>query len=225
MLGPPGRGASFDRLTPYPKYKIIPIPNQMSSRSHVLHGSEIISHAADTAPAGATNHTHGVLNTRGRFGSRTRSTRIPIATITNASSVPMETRLAASRTVNTAEKIATPTPVTIDVIQGVWNLGWILLTKGGSRPSLDIVQKTRDWPRSMTRMTDERPAIAPSLISVDIQPMPARSATTAIGSGTLSSLYGTTPVAIADTTMYSTVQMSSEPMMPIGMSFCGFFAS
>src|SRR5438034_9464219 len=28
-----------------------------------------------------------------------------------------------------------------------------------------------------------------------------------------------------DTRMYSTVQISSEPMMPIGMSFCGFFAS
>src|SRR5207237_8499375 len=28
-----------------------------------------------------------------------------------------------------------------------------------------------------------------------------------------------------DTRMYSTVQINSEPMMPIGMSFCGFFAS
>src|SRR2546423_1976392 len=28
-----------------------------------------------------------------------------------------------------------------------------------------------------------------------------------------------------DTRMYSTVQISSEPMMPIGISFCGFFAS
>src|SRR2546427_7535308 len=28
-----------------------------------------------------------------------------------------------------------------------------------------------------------------------------------------------------DTRMYSTVQTSSDPMMPIGMSFCGFFAS
>ena len=25
--------------------------------------------------------------------------------------------------------------------------------------------------------------------------------------------------------MYSTVQISSDPMMPMGMSFCGFFAS
>src|SRR5438034_8534763 len=54
-------------------------------------------YAAEKAPAGATNQTQGVLNTRGRFGSRTRSTRIPTDTITNASSVPIETRLAASR--------------------------------------------------------------------------------------------------------------------------------
>src|SRR6266550_6072981 len=77
----------------------------------------------------------------------------------------------------------------------------------------------------MTRITEDRPAIAPSLMRVDIQPSPARSAATAIGSGTLSSLYEITPVAIPETRMYSTVQMSSEPMMPTGMSFCGVLAS
>src|SRR5882672_4282793 len=77
----------------------------------------------------------------------------------------------------------------------------------------------------MTRITDDNPAIAPSLISEDIQPRPARSATTALGSGTLSSLEIITRVAIADTMMYNRVQMSSDPMMPIGMSRCGFLAS
>src|SRR2546421_5020858 len=66
------------------------------SRSHVRHGSDFMRYAAEKAPAGATNQTQGVLNTRGRFGSRRRSTRIPTDTITNASSVPIETRLAAS---------------------------------------------------------------------------------------------------------------------------------
>src|SRR5207249_12228065 len=37
--------------------------------------------------------------------------------------------------------------------------------------------------------------------------------------------YGTMPVANAETAMYRTVQINSEPMMPIGMSRCGFFAS
>src|SRR5438046_3058097 len=74
-------------------------------------------------------------------------------------------------------------------------------------------------------MTDESPAIAPSLMREDIHPNPAWSAATAIGSGTFSSLYEITPVAIPDTRMYSAVQISSEPMMPIGMSFCGVFDS
>ena len=45
--------------------------------------------------------------------------------------------------------MATATPVTIEVMYGVWNFGWILFTNGGSRPSCDIVQKTRDWPSNM----------------------------------------------------------------------------
>src|SRR5437899_9477916 len=84
------------------------------SRSHVRHGSDFIRYAAEKAPAGATNQTQGVLNTRGRFGSRRRSTRIPTDTITNASSVPIETRLAASRIGRIAAKKATMTPVTME---------------------------------------------------------------------------------------------------------------
>jgi hypothetical protein len=52
-----------------------------------------------------------------------RNHKHPIETITNASSVPIETRLAASRIGKIAAKKATMTPVTIVVIQGVWNFG------------------------------------------------------------------------------------------------------
>src|SRR5206468_12023660 len=62
-------------------------------------------------------------NERGNSGSRSRNTRTPIETITNASRVPIETRLPASRTVKTAEKQATKTPVTMVVIHGVRNFG------------------------------------------------------------------------------------------------------
>jgi hypothetical protein len=74
-------------------------------------------------------------------------------------------------------------------------------------------------------MTELRPAMAPNLISDAIHPTPAWSAATAIGSGTSSCRYGTMPVATADTAMYRTVQTNSEPMMPMGMSRWGFFAS
>src|SRR6266496_1280843 len=105
----------------------MPMANQTSKRRQVGHGSAAMSASAESAPAGATNQTHGVVNLRGRFGSRTRNTRIPTETMTKASNVPMEQRLPASRTLKTAEKIATPTPVTMDVSHGV--------RKGGSRPS------------------------------------------------------------------------------------------
>src|SRR6266702_5301038 len=130
--------ARFEFRMPYPKYTNMPITNQMRSRSQVTGGNDFIRYAADKGPAGATNQTQGVLNTRGRLGSRTRKTRIPTDTITNASSVPIDTRLAASRIGKIAAKNATTTPVTIDVMYGVWNLGWTLFMNGGSRPSRDI---------------------------------------------------------------------------------------
>src|SRR5205809_3124758 len=116
----------------------MPITNQMMSRSQVVRERWIIRYRAETAPAGATNQIHWALNARGRLGSRTCSTCTPTETITNASSVPIDTRLAASRIGRIAAKNATMTPVTIDVIYGVRNFGWILLTNGGSRPSRDI---------------------------------------------------------------------------------------
>src|SRR4030095_1895598 len=109
--------------------------NQTSKRRHVGHGSAAISASAESAPAGATNQTHGVLNLRGRFGSRTRRTRMPLETMTKARHLPMEQRLAASRTLKTAEKIATAAPVTIEVIHGVRKRGCTRLTNGGSKPS------------------------------------------------------------------------------------------
>src|SRR3989441_12555658 len=92
-------------------------------------------YAAEKAPAGATNQTQGVLNTRGRFGSRRRSTRIPTDTITNASSVPIETRLAASRIGRIAAKKATVTTVTVEGRDGGRDLGGTLFTNGGNTPA------------------------------------------------------------------------------------------
>ena len=106
--------------------------------------------------------------------------------MTKASSVPIDTSAAASRTVRNPAGIATATPRTICVMYGVRYVGWILLTKAGRSPSCDMVQNTRAWPMSWTRITDERPAIAPISISRVIQPSPAASATLAIGSGTSS---------------------------------------
>jgi hypothetical protein len=64
-------------------------------------------------------------------------TQADLAAIPQSAGVRFERAgtLPASRTVKRAEKIATPTPVTMDVNHGVWNRGWTALTNGGSRPS------------------------------------------------------------------------------------------
>ena len=56
---------------------MMPMANQLSKRRHVGHGSADMSASAESAPAGATNQTQGVVNLLGRFGSRMRSTRMP----------------------------------------------------------------------------------------------------------------------------------------------------
>src|SRR6266536_4859459 len=112
----------------------MPIMNQTINRRQVGHGSEAMRASAESAPAGATNQTHGVVNLRGRLGSRTRSTRIPTETMTNASNVPMEHKLPASRTLKTAEKIATPTPVTMKASKGGRKRDGTRLKNGGGGP-------------------------------------------------------------------------------------------
>src|ERR1700737_1651022 len=117
----------------------MPMMNQTINRRHVGHGSAAMSARAETAPAGATNQTHGVLKVRGRLGSRTRSTSTPTETMTNASNVPIEHRLPAARTLKPAEKIATPIPVTIEVSHGVRKRGCTRLMNGGNKPSRDML--------------------------------------------------------------------------------------
>src|SRR5437764_1001244 len=117
--------------------------NQITNRNHVMRGRESIRPNEERAPRGATILTYGVLNFLSRFGSRIRRTRTPIDTITNARRVPILQRLPASLTVKIAPQIATTVPVIIVVIQGVLNRGWTCLINGGSKPSRDMLQKTR----------------------------------------------------------------------------------
>src|SRR5437764_10140711 len=62
-----------------------------------------------------------------------RSTNTPIDTMTNASSVPIETRLPASRTVRSADTNATPMPVMIEDDVGSLELRMDLVDELGER--------------------------------------------------------------------------------------------
>jgi len=116
----------------------MPITIHTMSRSHVSIGSPAISASATSAESAGTNGTSGVRNGRWRSGFLYRSTMIPIDTMTKASSVPMLTRWPRmSIRVNPAAS-ATATPVTMVVMCGVRNRGWIFLAHPGSSPSLAI---------------------------------------------------------------------------------------
>jgi hypothetical protein len=96
----------------------------------------------------------------------------------------------------------------------------------GSRPSFAMEKKMRGRPMSITRMTEDRPVIAPRMTSAfSHDSCGYRPSAVATGSGVLSMRNGAIPVRTRATAMYSTVQTASEPRMPIGMSRCGFFAS
>src|SRR5260370_40024610 len=97
--------------------------NQTTSRIQVACERCTIRYSAEIAPKGATIAYAGVRNARGRLGSRTRSTMIPTATITNASNVPIETRLAAARIGRIAAKNGTMTPVIMGAREGGENVG------------------------------------------------------------------------------------------------------
>jgi hypothetical protein len=125
------------------------------------------------------------------------------------------------------------------------NFGWTLLTPGGSSRSRLIEKKMRGWLISITSSTLVMPAAAPAETSPAAQFWLITESANATGafrnfwlsaSGTLGTpgsasaserkcVTGMMPVRIAATTMYRIVQMTSEEMMPIGRSRCGFLAS
>ena len=88
----------------------------------------------------------------------------PTHTMTNASSVPIETSSPSSAIGKKPATTAATTPVMIVVTYGVWNFGCTLPKTGGSRPSRLIEKKMRGWPMSITSTTDARPTMAPMLM-------------------------------------------------------------
>ena len=68
------------------------MPNQIAKRTHAVHGNPRITNTQPPAPKSATGQTNGILNGRGRSGSRTRRMSTPMQTSTKAKSVPMFVR-------------------------------------------------------------------------------------------------------------------------------------
>src|SRR4029453_10087880 len=172
-----------------------------------------------------TSGTAGVRKALGRSGWVRRSTITPIDTSTKANRVPM---LTMSARVDRGTKVAmraTTTPAISEITQGVPYRGWTLDSQPGSSRSRLMANRTRLWPSIRMRMTVVSPASAPSDTRLAIQSYPTALRASAMGAAVLSSVYLTIPVRTIDTTTYRTVQMASDPRMPIGMSRWGLRVS
>src|ERR1700722_8532254 len=110
-----------------------------------------------TPPRMGTRGTSGVLKGRLRVGSFLRRMITPMQTSTNANSVPMEVRLPATVPEQKADSSPTKTNRIMLLLYGVLNLGCNWENTFGSKPSCDMVKNTRLCPRSITRMTEEKP--------------------------------------------------------------------
>ena len=108
---------------------------------------------------------------------------MPPQTITNASNVPIETNSPKIPIGNKPATIIATEPVKIVVTYGVLNFGCTLLKDAGNSPSLDIEKKILGCPINITKITELKPAIAPTLINGlnHFSPSPAVSTATAIG--------------------------------------------
>jgi hypothetical protein len=110
---------------------------------------------------------------------------------------------------------------------GVPVRGCTSASHSGMRPSRAIANMILVWPYRVVSMTLVIATRAPNAVTTAAQlmPAPASSAWASGASLARSSLAGSTPTAVTDTSTYTTVAISSEPQIATGRSLLGFLAS
>src|SRR5215472_8611822 len=124
--------------------------NQIISRAHVAPPRLTIISSDTVIPIIGVNGIHGATNARGTSVLRTRISQTPAHTITNASSVPIETSSLRTLIGVSAATVATTPPTRIVEMYGVRNRVCTALAHSGKSPSFDIEKKTRDCPSNIT---------------------------------------------------------------------------
>ena len=153
-------------LAPYLKYIKTPTASQIINLNQVSPGSENIINRQQTIPNIGIKGTNGVLKALGRSGCVLRKMIIPAHTNTNASKVPI---LVISPTTVAGTKAANKLTNTMNKrfdLEGVPNLGCTSENTFGSKPSFYIEKNTRDWPISITIITEEYPARIAMIIAL-----------------------------------------------------------
>ena len=88
----------------------------------------------------------------------------PAQTIIKANSVPMDVMCPNLEIGKNPAKKLTKTMKSRFDRHGVRHWGWMSEKSFGKSPSLDMAKKMRDWPKSITSITDVNPAMIPRLI-------------------------------------------------------------
>src|SRR4051794_20938301 len=137
----------------------------MKNRNQVMTVSPVISPPQRTTEISGNHGTKGTRKARGRSGCLRRRKITPNETSTNANSVPMFDKSAASPMSTTPAGIPTAKHA-IHVDQcGVLNFGWTLENNFGSRPSRDMAYQIRAWPYWKTSNEEIIPVSAPITIT------------------------------------------------------------
>ncbi len=114
-------------VQPTIRYHVPPVMNRLAS-----------IRPQNSVPPMPTNHTHFTRNGRGSSGFVTRNTMMPMQTVTNASSVPLDT--SSPSTFSGSRPPIRPAPMPVSTVEntGVFHSGWQARNGGGSSPSRDI---------------------------------------------------------------------------------------
>src|SRR5947209_6002992 len=109
-------------------------------------------------PRIATSGAAGTRNPRSSPGFVRRMIQTPAQTRMNANNVPMLVISPVTSAGTNAASAPVKTKNNMFDFQGVRYRGCTWEKIAGTNPSRLIEKKTRDWPNSITRMTDENPA-------------------------------------------------------------------
>src|SRR6185437_6153103 len=140
--------------------------SQAKKRSQVITSSPAIKATHMITEMIGKSGTKGTLNALGRSGCDRLRKSTPNETRTNAKSVPILERSAASLMLKRPAGIPTAAPA-IHVDQcGVLNFGWIAENSPGSNPSRDMANQIRVWPYWKTSRDETIPIRAPMMITV-----------------------------------------------------------
>jgi hypothetical protein len=151
----------------------------------------------------------------------------PALTRMKANSVPMLTSSTMVLSGTNAASSAMPMPNPRVSRTGVPVRGCTSASHSGMRPSRAIANMILVWPYRVVSMTLVIATRAPNAVTAaaPVMPAPASSAWASGASLACSSLAGSTPTAVTDTSTYTMVAISSEPQIAIGRSLLGFLAS